>query len=300
MRLYWSGLTLAPWHGWGNPPLAFEMVVSELYGAPGTPAVLVAAGVVLIAGAAGTAIRMRARAALILAPIAGVLAAALGGAYPLAPRLLLFAAPLFFLLVAEGLLLVTRPIGRRWGAATAGVLGGALAFTPANVSLRMALSPPGEGPREVARYLARQVQPGDTLYVGARTLQTWIYYSTDWTSPDRARLAWLTALAEAGGAAHENAPRRGREVRAGEGVGVEYAWRGAREIFGLPTGAQFLIGRLFSASPDLGFIENELRRLTSWRSGRLWIFHALDFERQDDQLSPDHRQLSRGRAHHAT
>ena len=72
-----------------------------------------------------------------------------------------------------------------------------------------ALEPSGRFQRLVDD-LRQNRRPGEPVYIFARSLPAWIYYSTDWTRPDTARTRYLVDAAGAGGFAFENRESRGK------------------------------------------------------------------------------------------
>jgi len=114
-----------------------------------------------------------------------------------------------------------------------------------------ALEPSGRFPQLVAA-LRRHRTPGEPVYVFARTLPAWIFYSTDWARPDTARLHYLMRAAGAGGFAFENAPSRGR-VRAAEVDAARLAPEAPHELLGLPSGMEWReVQEHIGMAPDSG------------------------------------------------
>jgi Dolichyl-phosphate-mannose-protein mannosyltransferase len=214
------------------------------------------------------------KAALVLAPLAVTLAGSLIGAYPLGLRLDLFMAGLLLILLAAGverLVAAVAPARRaRVYAAFVAIL---LAFpaTFAFLDLRQWSGP------EHSRPLIQQYEAeggNEPIYVNAGVLPAWAFYTTDWASPDTARLAFLSRIGSFGGGAFENAPSRGHAV-AGEGTGLVRTYNGRKEIYGVPTGLgwQALVGPA-KPRPDPGWPEHEIARLRSGADSAVWVLLA--------------------------
>ena len=166
-------------------------------------------------------------------------AASLAGAFPIAPRLILFAFPALIVLAVAGVggaLERLGPAAHRVGLVAAIVLV-VLPLELASVVRTLALEPPGYF-AQLVRDVKRERKPSEPVYVFARSLPAWIYYSTDWAAPDTARLHYLVGLAGAGGAGFENTPARGR-VRERDLDGLSYTRGGAVELLGLPSGMEW-------------------------------------------------------------
>jgi hypothetical protein len=284
MRDYWRGATLVP--GAGHARWSFRAVVGGIW--QGTHldkggAQPWLAGGLLSVGAAALAVRLGlARAAPILAPLLFAAGAALAGAYPLVGRTMLFAAPLLAVIAAEALWFLAGPLG---GARAAAVLvaGTGLLVPSALQSLAHIDSPAEPQAREAVAWLARRVKSGDTVYVSARAVEPWLYYTTDWDHPDRERYPWLTAVGSTRGPAHENAPSRGHAVT-NEGDDLSTGWNGVHVLIGVASGMHADMPTGFrQRRPDPGFIDNEVRRLRDL-SGKLWLLHYRDVEMAQRQI----------------
>src|SRR5207249_1781877 len=89
-----------------------------------------------------------------------------------------------------------------------------------------------ENVRPLVREFERQSAVGEPIYVFAASLPAWVFYTTDWTAPDTARLTRMARLGSSGGPAFENAAPRGRAIRS-EGDSLIYSFRSGGEIVGL-------------------------------------------------------------------
>jgi 4-amino-4-deoxy-L-arabinose transferase-like glycosyltransferase len=129
-------------------------------------------------------------------------------------------------------------------------------------------------PREHLRPLVASLQvrrlPGEPVYVFAGAIPAWAMYTTDWKSPDLRRLAYLQGIARTGGPAFANAPSRGRAVR-DEGSGLTYSGPGGLEVYGIPDGLEARVFGLTNPMPDVGWSENEARRIRGVAKPGVWL-----------------------------
>ena len=287
LREYWAPALLVP----GTPDLprrTWLVMRALVWGIPfGHPGPIYASPIelllmspmtllVVIVMALGVARLLRegkARAALVLAPLAVMLAATVVGAYPLALRLSLFTAGLLVVLVAAGIEWMSTdvPGTRRTlvGATVAGLLL-TLPVTHAVPDLIRWPAPQHFRPL-IQRYEA--VAGTEPIYVHPGALPAWAFYTTDWAAPDTARLAFLSRIGSSGGGAFENAPSRGAVI--GEGSDLVRTYKGRQEIFGVPVGLQLhaFLGRT-KALPDSGWTEHEISRIRSEADSAVWLLFA--------------------------
>jgi hypothetical protein len=129
-------------------------------------------------------------------------------------------------------------------------------------------------PREHLRPLVASLHarrlPAEPVYVFAGAIPPWAMYTTDWNSPDAARLDYLRRIARAGGPAFENAPSRGRAV-GDEGSGLTYPGPGGLEVYGIPDGLEARVYGLTNSMPDVGWAENEARRIRGVANPDVWL-----------------------------
>ena len=195
----WSGTFLdfrAPDLGWRVTNAVRAAFVSPLpwnqHHAPGGIAALVVALAFLLGTARAAVIRSPAAGALLVLPLAALTATSALGRYPIADRLLLFAAPLAFLALGSCLSGVAGlvPAAARRPAET--VLGGLCLILGSGPAIA-ALSDPVEGlamgpPREEARALvleAERLRAGDWIYVFPLGTEPWAFYTADWSCDQR-------------------------------------------------------------------------------------------------------------------
>jgi len=128
----------------------------------------------------------------------------------------------------------------------------------------------------------------EPVYIAARSFPLWVFYTTDWSAPDEARLRWAATIARAGGPAHNNAPSRGR-ARSDEARELTRRYRGRLELVGTPTGRQYrtstrtldpslaAVEYALPLEPDSGWAELEVGRMAAAAHHRLWMFGSHMF-----------------------
>jgi hypothetical protein len=193
------------------------------------------------------------------------------GIYPIATRLMLFAAPLFVLLAAVGIMGAARtinvlipPVRTRWAAA--------LLVLPAVTTVLASMS----YQRDQQMYplvdsLRNRWHTGDAVYVFHRVVPAWLFYSTDWAAPNTEQLAWAMRVSGPGGLGHENGPPRGARSP-GEGRDLVYDVNGHPVLLGTSSGVQGrpMLGYL-PRQPDPGWATNEARRIREAASSGAWL-----------------------------
>jgi hypothetical protein len=284
LRRYWSTALLTPLgdrYGERLWALSNENLWGLALGYPGPPGrhlsnltflgVAVAVLLLLVIGARWLLGRHGGSVLMLLTvPLGAAVCASLVGLYPVSLRLTVFAAPLVQLLFVAGLqAMIERlpePAARRaWVLA-----GAALACPLAAISLLQLSRDPPEDVRSLVHDLTthRQEEP---VYVFAGSIPPWLFYSTDWSDPDRERLKVVARLAGSGGPAFENAPSRGL-VGPGQGVGLAHRSAAGLELYGLPTGIEWTpsLGPL-KRTADPGWAETEADRVTALEGGVAWV-----------------------------
>ena len=205
-------------------------------------------------------------------PLAAVIGASTLRFYPFASRLLLCGAASTIILIAAGLDDLADRVGRivkgPWLA-----LGGAAILTFAILdATRSLIDPPRRddlGP--LITELEENHQPGAAVYVFARSVPAWLYYTTDWKhSPDTARVRTLGNLVSSGGRAFRHAASRRGPVKS-EGDDLVFRYRDWLEVIGVPTGMGPDERGVNGERPDSGWAENEVRRLKATGSTDCWI-----------------------------
>ena len=139
------------------------------------------------------------------------------------------------------------------------------------VARTFALEPSGHF-QQLVRELAEQRKPGEPVYVFVRSLPAWIYYSTNWDSPDTTRLA----------VPHPRSGRRrsGIRERAKSGPrgrrmlrqGSSHSDGPSVELIGLPSGMEWReVEEHVSTQPDSGWVEAEARRIEQAATPGIWV-----------------------------
>jgi hypothetical protein len=215
------------------------------------------AGVLALGASRGPAAPM-----VLVGPVLAALAASALHRYPFAPRLMLFSVPLVAILVAAGVETLIRRVLPRKPPVALPLLSAVLLLLPLRTDLSLAIRPePPEDLRSLARVFQREHAPGDAIYVFGRSMPGWLFYSTDWEHPDRARVRELSELVGSTGVAFRNAPSRGHPVKE-EGDSLRYARGDYLELVGIPAGTGPAPGLPNGQDrPDTGWARNELRRL---------------------------------------
>lgn len=229
--------------------------------------------------------RSRTGLVLLAAPVAFSAAASVAGAYPLSDRLAFFAAPTAMIAMGVALDAVVRPAGTAAGAAL-------LALWVGSDGVRVVRSPGSLEPaRELFRGVAAAADSAHApVYVFARAVPAWLYATSEWRSPDRARLDRYVALAgNVRSPAHENFARDGA-VLAGTGDSlVVRAMRGGREeLVGLAPGVRYrVVGPTSRDGPSPGWAREEARRIRAAARPAAWVVASHYFEGTPrDELRP--------------
>jgi hypothetical protein len=209
---------------------------------------------------------------LVVGPIVAALCASVLGFYPVVLRLMLFALPLILLLLLSGMdeiMVWCSPLVRRLAWVTAGLVT-VLPLLVVSFVESTSVNPP-EHLRPLVGELRRLRHSGEPVYVFAGSIPSWAFYSSDWSAPDRARLAVIERWASSGGPAFENAPSRGHPVQH-EGADLYYDTPSGRELYGVSTGIEWRpIYGVVRRTTDLGWAENEAERIRVVAAPGVWI-----------------------------
>ena len=285
MRRFWELAFLTPTRP-GFPGHLWKSIQDLVWGfVAGDPLVdrrpfllalhVVTVGVILLC-LAGTRRILRAQGSgavwMLWGPGMLMLGASMAAVFPIAPRLTLFLLPALIVLLVAGLSEAVEllPLGaRRPGLAVAA----AVILLPMEFQATVrtfALEPSGRF-QELVRELQARRRPGEPVYIFARSLPAWIYYSTDWSRPDSLRLEFLTRAASTGGAAFENLPTRGR-VSEPEPRTVVYGPAASTELLGLPSGMEWReVQEHVRLRPDSGWVSVESRRIERAAHPAVWV-----------------------------
>jgi hypothetical protein len=247
----------------------------------GATLLVLAAGLVVLARRNGRAVGV-----LIALPIVLVIAASALRRYPLGvPRMMVFAAPLW-ILMAAGALSATASWLRAYARPAFLVAAGLLCLAPlVKARVREAQDPPqGEDARALVAAFRERPASGEAVYVAARGIPSWVFYTTNWEKPDRNRLAFYSRAAS-NGPSFENAPSRSRPV-VNEGSDLVYYVRGHRpELLGLATGRQWRWPGFVTENPDEGWAANEARRIAGAADPCTWMYFTHLSERANKPLT---------------
>jgi hypothetical protein len=226
------------------------------------------------------------RALLVVAPVLGAFAASLVGGYPIAGRIMLFAATGVIAAVASGAVGVLEALRPRLRPPAAAFACAALLGLSLPLDLTLATHPlVFEHVRSAVAEYDRQAAFNEPVYVFTAALPAWTFYTTDWGAPDHARLRRMARLGSFGGPAFENARPRSRPLMPLDSVGMTLQLRGTTEIIGAYSGAQWRsgIGNV-QFHPDTNWTVHEARRIVAAgrNAGVIWVLviRTLGLERQ--------------------
>jgi len=238
--------------------------------------VVAVTGTLALLGAWRLARTRRLGLVLICGPLAAALLASSIGAYPIAPRLMLFGVPLLVILVAVGVVHFLALPGR-WPS-----MAGAMLLGPIFVAGQLRNVVRADDPyrerdiRPGIELLERNMRPGEAIYVSAGALPAWTFYTTDWSRPNGTRLARMAREGSSGGRAFENGPSRGGPV-VEEGVDLVFPFRTGVELLGVTEGAPLRIGHEQRPAPDSGWAESEARRIQQAAHPTAWVIATTSF-----------------------
>ena len=226
----------------GPPPIP-RLVFSALTGAT------FLAGLVSVFRTRGASLAL-----LLAGTYVAVLGAAMIGKYPLTDRLLLFAAPLLFLVYASALGWAARAVPpRARGPAVAAVLG-LLTLWLYPGAMEQASHPPR---RRETKTLVREIAartPDAPVYLLTPGFEcvcsVWVFYTTDWSAPDTARLRWFA------GSGAGAAPAGPRQDLIGAAARLQYGHG----------------GRWSPPEPDAHWVQSESERIRRVANPVAWLW----------------------------
>jgi hypothetical protein len=210
-------------------------------------------------------------AIMLLGPVVAAFAASAAGRFPIAARLMLFAAPLLVVALAGGMAWAVEVLHRLAPTARRPVLLAGLALPSMGIATRYALmSPSSEEVRPLAAEFIRSRQPGEAIYVAARVIPAWTFYTTDWARPDTTRLDRIARAAGPEGPAFGNAARVANGSAADADADLWWPARG--ELLGRASGMQ---GRQWVGyvpeTPAPGWADAEAGRIRTVAAPTAWI-----------------------------
>jgi hypothetical protein len=236
----------------------------------------------------------RATGVLVALPIVLVVAASALRRYPLGvPRMMVFAAPLWILMAAGALSPIVsrlRAHARPYFLAAAGLL----CLTPlVKARVREAQDPPrGEDARSLVAAFRERPAPGEAVYVAARGIPSWLFYTTNWQKPDRARLAFYARAVPT-----YETPERGLAVV--DEDSLVYYVRGRRpELLGIATaGREWRWPNFVSGNVDDRWAAHEARRIARAADPCTWMYFTHLSERANKPITWHLRDDYRGQVH---
>lgn len=198
-------------------------------------------------------------------------------------RLLPLLLPLSLLVLGTGVVVLIAPrLPRTWRPALPGALALVLAGPGGVAWLR---HPVIEDGRET---IVRLDRTRVAVYVPAASAATWLYYSSDWQPPDRARVEWYLAASRTDGAAvpFRGAQDESRDRRAGAWIASS-----TREVLGSWPGVAYRPPRGFISGPRPGWAEAEAASLDTLVGDRLAIIdtHQLPGAMEEFVLALERR-----------
>jgi Dolichyl-phosphate-mannose-protein mannosyltransferase len=216
---------------------------------------------------------------LVAGPFAAALAASALRRYPVGvPRMMVFASPLLVLLAAAAAAQIAAwlegRVRRGFVVAASVLLAGPMAMSrleDARLPYR------GEDAAALVAAFRERPRLKEPIYVAARGIPSWVFYTTNWNEPNRERLAFYAGAAGSG-PCFENAPGRGRPVR-DEGFDQVWDQRGRKEILGVATGRQWRWPSYMTAYPDEGWAANEAERVAHEANPCVWLYFTRLSER---------------------
>jgi hypothetical protein len=199
---------------------------------------------------------------LIFGPLALAVAASGLRRYPVGvPRLMVFWVPLLIVATAAGAAAVSRLAGGRLRGVAAAALAVLILGVPLASSVAECRNPyRGEDARTLLAEYRSQRRGEEPVYVSAKGIPSWLFYTTNWENPDRERLGYY-ARAAGSGPSFENAPPRGHPV-VDEGRDLVFRRRGRMELLGIATGRQWRWPS-YAGAIDPGWAANEARRVVA-------------------------------------
>jgi len=176
------------------------------------------------------------------------------------PRHMTFAAPILVLMAAGGIAWFHARLPARVRTPALALLPLLAAGPAARDDVAGVRAPfQGENARRLVAVYRDSGSSKEPIYVSAKAIPAWVFYTTNWDRPNEDRLAFYAAAATHG-LAFENRPSRGHAV-ADEGSDLVYDNRGRREILGVATGREWRWPSYTRPGPDERWAENEASRV---------------------------------------
>jgi hypothetical protein len=273
MQRFWAGAKLGPSSGVAKAASAIgNALMAPALGDSDISLVLAIAGTALFAVGIRALWRSHGLPGVTLfcGPLGLAALAMLLGKWMPAVRLMLFTAPVVCVVIGMGAWEAASWTPKAMRARVFWALSAVLLLAPLRHTVYRVRHPELEANREAVDACLRHAKAGDVVYVYPRSTAAWVFYSTDWSAPDRGDTERMMAAIERSG------PNAGnRESRHGPVVNEGSDWRfmrnGRVELFGVPTGIRSTaVGN--TGEPDPGWANNEVDRMLAQDSaGRIWI-----------------------------
>jgi len=208
------------------------------------------------------------RPVLIGVPLLAAIAASAFGKWPFSDRLMLF----YFLFVVLAIALAAERVSKifKWKAYVYVAITLLLASFPLKASSWIVRHPAKQTLREAVQFAIHRSEPGQTIYCYAISAPAWLFYTSDWRSPDLDRVQWYKNAFRKLGGNSGNIEARSISVE-GEGNELARPWRGGWEVIGVGDGIFRSSSGPATKPPDEGWIENEYERITRKQSGRITL-----------------------------
>jgi hypothetical protein len=252
-------------HGFLDPVLSLNSSWD-----PEVPRKVFAAGCIclILGGYALAKLRGSQVALLFVTPLVMCLAAALAGKWYLSLRLMLWTAPLCAVLIAATICWMATLVGRFSSLARLIAAEAIIAFSLMGAAYAVR-HPVVQNLRGAVEFSQRAMQPGDVVYVFAHAMPGWMFYSTNWAKPDRARYNWLKRATDEAGPQWANIPHRGHRV-VQEGLELWRPYRQGVELAGIGEGG-FANDESPApdGNPDPGWSDNEVQRILAMHRRRI-------------------------------
>ncbi len=191
--------------------------------------------------------------------------------YPVVPRLMLFALPSILLLLTAGVWAVCEWLRARARIPWFALASASLVVLPGIDAAREWITPlDRESLRPLIAEIVADHQPGAAVYVYGRAMPAWLFYTTDWSRPDLARVHLRSQLIASTGGAFYHAASRGHAVGR-EGDDLLFPYRDWRELVGVPSGLGPDSLGIRADAPDPGWGANEARRIREAGGPEAWL-----------------------------
>lgn len=212
---------------------------------------------------------------LVLAPVALVLIAFAFRQYVVTGRMILFLAPSLALIAGQGLGMLAGMVSRRrqevvWAALTLTLVMHQLVVLSKGTLSR---DPTRTGvTRASIKLVLQHAKAEEPLYIFARTIPIWLYYTTNWERVDSARVNWWLEAAAAIGPNSGNGP----PTRAVSHKRLARRYRQSWELAGSRTGMETLEGWPRKSADLSEWAGAELQRIAQYAKPTVWLVFSQE------------------------